>query len=268
MKYLQVFMVALLGVATTTDVQAGLPIGGDEARARGLELPLPFGISWYHMDQEQPFKVNDLQVTAFGSPVPGVMIKDLENSDVSDNLRLDAWLFPFLDVYALLGKTDSKTTGTAVVPAGAFGPGSPAQMIPFAQKYHGDTLGLGITLVYGYQNLFASLDMNHTETDIDISSDDAKATVFNPRVGWNGQRGGFKGSLWLGAMYQDLKQTLEVNTTFNGIPVTAVVEQEAAEPLNYVVGGRWNIDPRFQITLEWGFGEQRDHWLANAGYRF
>lgn len=257
-------VVASAGLVLAGTVQAGLPIGAEQARARGVELPLPFGISLFHMDQEQPLKVNRLEVQAGGSNVPAT-IENLENEDESDNLRFDAWLFPFLDVYALVGKVDSSSKGTAVVPAGAFGPQE--QRIAFQQDYDGDTLGLGMTLAYGHKNLFATLDINYTETDINISSEDATALVINPRVGWAGTQGGFKGAAWLGVMHQDLEQTLEVDTQFGGIPVTATVEEEAEEPLNYIVGGRWQIDRHWHATLELGFGE-REHWMANFGYRF
>ncbi len=259
--------VILAGLLTLTSpgmAFAEWPIGAEAARARGIELPLPFGLSWTHMEQDQPFKVTRLEVSAGGAPVPA-SIEKLTNEDRTDTLRLDAWVFPFLNIYLLAGRSDSESEGTATIPAGLFGPSS--LMVPFKQRYKGDILGLGLTLAAGYRSFFATLDANYTETNIDISEDDAKAIVINPRLGWNGRYHGWQGALWVGAMYQDLQQTLVIETEFMGAPVTAIIEEQAAEPWNTVVGASWNINRRVQLLLEGGFG-QRQQWLASLGYRF
>jgi hypothetical protein len=39
---------------------------------------------------------------------------------------------------------------------------------------------------------------------------DAEAKVISSRIGWNGTMGRFTGVLWVGVMYQDVSQTLDL----------------------------------------------------------
>ncbi len=93
-----------------------LPILGQQARDEGYVLPLPFGVSSVLMVQEQPFEVKSIGV-AFSDNESNVIngivdnIITPENLKVSDqtlNFRFDAWIFPFWNIYGILGKTQGK----------------------------------------------------------------------------------------------------------------------------------------------------------------
>jgi len=43
--------------------------------------------------------------------------------------------------------------------------------------------------------------------------------------------------------------------------------QSTQEPLNYVVGGQWDINRSFSVLAELGFGERKSEML-NLTYRF
>ncbi len=264
MKWMNLMLAASIAALNPGLLHAGWPIGAEAAKARGIELPLAFGLSLQYLDQSQPLTVSRSEFSADGSPFPAT-VDDLENQDRSQTLRLDGWLFPFLNLYLLGGQSQSVSEGTATIPPGVFGP--QAMMVPFRQSYDGDILGLGFTLAAAHQQYFITLDLNYSETDIEISDDDAKATVISPRLGWTGSYRAWHGSLWLGAMYQDLKQTLEVDSDFNGSRVQAVIEQEAEQPWNTILGANWVINPHFWLALEGGFGK-REQWIGSLGYRF
>jgi hypothetical protein len=264
MKSLSFRMIVFLAMSSPLTAFAEIPIGADAAKARGIELPLPFGVTWSHLDQHQSLQVNRLDISSGGLPVPANMER-VRNRDETDTLRVDMWLFPFLDLYAVAGRSRSVARGTATIPAGVFGP-APLD-VPFEQRYKGDILGLGLTLAAGYKSFFATLDANYTETDIDISKEDAKATVITPRLGWTGQCPHWQGALWLGAMYQDLDQTLQVESEFNGAPVSVTIEEEAEEPWNYLVGASWAFKPYLTLIVEGGFGD-REQWMSSLSYRF
>ena len=91
--------------------------------------------------------------------------------------------------------------------------------------------------------------------------------MINQRIGWVGRAGPWQGALWIGGMFQDLKQTLDIQTTFMGIPVNAVIEERAAKPWNFVTGGSWHFNRHLSVAIEAGFGE-REHWMASLGGRF
>ena len=119
------------GVAAATSVpeerwSSFLPLMAEEARKRGYELPLPFGASAIYNYLERDIEVTDLGIGVNGAPVGSVSdYVDLgSTSHVNVALaRFDAWILPFLNVYALLGHIDNQSTTRAVVTVPVPGPG-------------------------------------------------------------------------------------------------------------------------------------------------
>ena len=76
-----------------------LPIWGEEARKRGYELPLPFGISANFYSEKQDFEVQDLKIAfgdgGFRSIGDFIQLGNIDTRQSNYNLRLDAWLLPF-----------------------------------------------------------------------------------------------------------------------------------------------------------------------------
>ena len=255
-----------------------LPIFGKEAREQGYVLPRPFGISLGYMGQEQPFDVGALSVNGIDIKDPGFAeIDEVDNREDTFTLRLDAWIFPFLNVYGILGKTDGRAQGPITLnPEVLFGAvgcrllGIDCEPINtrFKLDYEGDVHGGGITIAGGYQDFFGMVDSNYTETDLDISKSDAEAWVTSARIGWNGKLGSFAGALWLGAMYQDIDQTLDIEIPAGNSRVLRVnIQQSVQEPWSYLIGGRWELGRGFEVLAEFGFAERRSNML-NLTYRF
>jgi hypothetical protein len=137
----------------------------------------------------------------------------------------------------------------------------------FELDYDADVLGFGTTIAGGYKDFFGMLDINTTTANLNISTTDAEATVFSSRIGWNGKLGGFAGVLWVGAMYQDIEQTLHLEVDIGRNAVNVAIEQSVAEPWNYLIGGQWDINRSFAILAEFGLGE-RSSQMLNVTYRF
>lgn len=252
-----------------------LPIWGKQACAQGYVLPRPFGVSLGYMHQDQPFNVGDIFVNGVDVKTPGLaVVNEVQNEESTVTLRFDAWLLPFWNVYAIVGKTDGEAVGPLridlepVFPTLCGLPVSNCQIDrEFKIDYKADVAGLGTTLAGGYKDFFGMMDLNYTEADLDISSTDAEATVFSARVGWNGQLGGFTGVLWVGAMYQDIAQVLELPIAVGDEILNVAIDQSTKEPWNYLVGGQWDINRSFSILAELGFGK-RESQMLNATYRF
>src|SRR6185295_6631762 len=100
---------------------SGLPIWGAEAEARGYQIPLPFGIGITAYSARQPVNIQDLQLGRNGKDPVSVknflQINQVDTSQQNVSAKLDALVFPFLDVYALLGYTQGTTKGKIQVPA-------------------------------------------------------------------------------------------------------------------------------------------------------
>ncbi len=256
-----------------------LPIFGRDARAKGYVLPRPFGISIGYMDQKQPFNVDGLEVEGTDVKGPGLAVVDeVDNHEKTVILRFDAWIFPFLNVYGILGRTDGQAEGPLQVdPSVVLGnacllPGVDCSPIntTFDIEYTGNVGGGGITLAGGYKDFFGMIDTNYTVTDLDISTTDAKAWVTSTRFGWNGKLGFFTGALWIGAMHQDINQTLDLEIPAAGLPkgyLDVSVEQSTQVAWNTLLGGRWEFGKGFEMLAEFGLGKRRSNMLTLT-YRF
>jgi hypothetical protein len=252
-----------------------LPIWGKEACAQGYVLPRPFGVSFGYMHQDQPFDVGDVFINGVDVKTPGVAVVDeVQNEETTFTVRFDAWLLPFWNVYGLLGKTDGEAVGPLDINLNPIFPilcGEVANDClidtTFKIDYEADVIGVGTTIAGGYKDFFGMIDMNYSEADLDISVTDAEATVISARIGWNGKLGGFTGVLWVGAMYQDIAQVLDLEIDVGNDILLVSIDQSTQEPLNYVVGGQWDINRSFSVLAELGFGERKSEML-NLTYRF
>lgn len=283
-----------------------LPIWGKEAREKGYLLPLPFGVSLVGLTQEQPFEVSQIGMEVGGKESDvindfidnTITAKNLKVSDTTLNLRLDAWLFPFWNVYGIVGKTKGKAEleldvdlelPTLLLAAANIGsglnsqrctslnlpfqgpnPGSclvTAEGLPTQLNFHGTVLGYGTTIAGGYGDFFGMFDVNYTEADINIAIEKSKQVVYSARIGWNGSISTFTGQVWLGTMKQDIDQQIAVMAEDGNVAV--LIDQHASAPWNYLIGGQWNITEEWAIIAETNFAfSERQQFMMQVGYRF
>ncbi|AGB80570.1 hypothetical protein D781_0182 [Serratia sp. FGI94] len=218
----------------STSQRHTLPFWGDEARARGYDLPETFGIGINHMNMRQNIEVSSISFSGLGwdtFQMPGNLFNiKAENSrekSKTETMRLDAWVLPFLNVYGIVGHTRGSSHSIVSVDS------DPSQFSGFMEKiiasavhqmnksgqlqnldfnldFKGTTYGAGFTLAGGYESWFATLDTNYTRTDFNILDGQISALTVTPRVGYRFQTPGISGTshlnLWVGSMYQDVQQ--------------------------------------------------------------
>jgi hypothetical protein len=247
-----------------------LPIWGEQAREKGYDLPLPVGVGVSFMNIWQDYDIKDVQFTPLVPlpfPIGGVEVSRAEGDGYSLDGRVDVWLFPFLNVYGVLGYTKGDSGATATIP------GLGNLQFPFVLDYEGVTFGGGATVAYAYKQLFASVDYNYTLTDLDIADSKITAHVVTPRVGWHGDLGGLKGAAWIGTMYQGIAQEFrgQLSVSVPGlpgpIPVRYAVDQEATDPWNLIFGIEWQISPHWDFVVEGGV-LGREQVLTSLTFRF
>ncbi|HCT9107925.1 TPA: hypothetical protein OUB95_001448 [Proteus mirabilis] len=273
-----------------------LPIWGDEARARGYDLPEPFGVSYNYMNLRQDVIVDKIGFSAekaLGQRILSNIIIDVghtRSSNESHMLKLDSWVFPFMNVYGLYGKT--KGSSTAQLNSVGSKTESLVSNVPFDLDYEGKTYGAGFTLAGGYNQFFGTFDLNYTKTNLDILDGDIKALVITPRVGYEfvfqplitGQ-GNTKLQVWTGAMYQDITQRFKGDVSKLSLPneldelmnsplagafmgnIKFDVEQHLAHKWNQTVGARLEVTRNFNIITEVGFNN-RNSFLFSGEFRF
>ena len=165
-----------------------LPIWGDKATRRGYSLPYSAGLSVQYFGQRSDILIDNLQV-GFNSGtmhnLDGIVRFDKVQS-VSNgvSLRPDIWLFPFLNVYAILGVSAASTE----VNYGLWLPdssGGEQQVVSLGTKveFAANTYGFGLTPTLGVGGGWLALDMNFTWTDVPQLAEPANAFVFDPRAG-------------------------------------------------------------------------------------
>ena len=283
-KIKYILMAAAIAVASNTSAQAGslsdsLPLG--KSLAAGHELPLPLGISANVFFMEQDMEAQSIAIDIPPLPLPTGPLQlppglpaesaKLESRATSTTAKIDAWVLPFLNVYGVAGYVDGETTASGFSVGGL--PPELASLLPnsFAIAYSGSSYGVGGTLAAGYNQFFASLDANYTESDLDIGDSTIEAFVISPRIGITGDLGGLSGALYVGAMYQDVDEQQNGTVKFPiagvSVPVGYDVISAAKEEWNYLVGANLKASESWNYGIEVGFSD-RTHVMATLNYRF
>jgi len=259
-----------------------LPIWGVEAEARGHQLPLPFGIGVNYYHEKQPFNINDLEVSIGGRDPVSVkdfaVIDQVDTAQSSVTTRIDAWIFPFLSLYGVVGYTSGEMNGAVGLP-GIPILGIPSQMLPLSIAYEGPTYGGGGTLAGGFKvsewralTAFTVVDANYTITDLDFTDErlftDTKATalVISTRLGLRARISErMHAGIWAGAMYQGVSEFLVGRNADNSFAFLVV--QGPVSPWNAVVGGRLEVGRHLDFMIEGGIGT-RLSILGGLTFRF
>ena len=275
---------ALAGDAATPEPHwSGLPIWGAEAEARGYQIPLPFGIGVTAYSARQPVNIQDLQLGRNGNAPVSVknflQINKVDTSQQNLSAKFDVLVFPFLDVYALVGYTKGTTKGLIQVPGDPILGIIEPRELQLNAAFNGPTYGVGFTLQGGakvsdWRDLTAIVvaDWNRTKTKLSFENEtliaDTKpvATVFSARVGLHGIVGPSMGAaIWIGAMHQSIQQ--EVAGSVANTDLQFVVIQSPQKPWNTLLGGLLEFGKDGYVLLEGGLGARKSI-LAAAVYRF
>ena len=269
--------------ATPAPHWSGLPIWGAEAEARGYQIPRPFGIGVTAYSARQPVNIQDLQLGRNGKDPVSVknflQINQVDTSQQNVSAKLDALVFPFLDVYALLGYTQGTTAGLIQIPDDPILGIIEPRILQLNASFHGPTYGGGLTLQGGakvneWRDLTAIVvaDWNRTQTDLSFKNETLIAhtkpiaTVFSARVGLHGTVEPSNGAaIWIGAMHQEIQQTVAGSVANTELQFAVV--QSPTKPWNTLVGGLFEFGKDGYILLEGGFGARKSI-LAAGVYRF
>jgi hypothetical protein len=233
-----------------------LPIGAGWARARGIELPNPFGAGVFLVTMSRDIEVTDVRVSLRdGEPVSvsDVGTFAVRNHTTLAAAKLDAWIFPILDVYVLGGHAWTDSRLNAVIDVDPIGP-RPPTVVELTQDANvgGPLLGGGATLVAGHGPWFVLADGNYSHSWIEGLEGGLGAWFLSARTGWSGRTGwgGWRG--WVGAAYLRTGRTLTITQETTLGTMTVEVDQQAVNPLTAQVGGSVGIGKRWEVLAEVG----------------
>ncbi|WP_372075397.1 hypothetical protein [Vibrio amylolyticus] len=272
------------------------PLMGDIVRRKGIDLPLPYGVSVAYRSQNMNIPFNDFTID-------GVRLNDLFDPEDSIgtvkaeslNIRGDINILPFWNVFGYIGKinvdakVDAEYTGAAgefirdklnQLPALPGRPGLGDKFcdsetygrlchtsnvgIPLHLEY--DLRGVGTTLSVGYREFFASVTGTVSQTRLKGTTQwgDPIATL-QPMLGY--QLVDYRAQLFVGAEYQGLEPRLDGHVKADDIEF----DYDIGVDLNkwaYVVGFNKQFGRNYNLTYMFNKGETRDSMTLNFGYRF
>jgi hypothetical protein len=236
---------------------SGLPLLGDQARAAGADLPLPFGVALIGTGLTgRKIEVTDIRVGLNGSPSSVSQFVNLGTTSnvVNANLKLDAWLLPFLNLYMLLGYVHNNSTTHALVTVPRPGPlpGTRRVETDLTTELDGFVGGVGATLAGGYRDVFMVVDCNYDQIDMGFN-DTFHALVASARGGWNGRIREVPVQLWVGAGYWDTAATAKGHTNVDGVGrFEFEADQRPEKYWLYDVGGMVSFSKRYPILVDFG----------------
>ena len=273
-----------------------LPFLAQKVIDEGYDLPLPYGVGVTYANVKQDMILGELDVGLDGGAQEPFEFVAFENASAESEtlqLKLDTWLFPFMNVFAMVGKLDGKAPLDVVLDGngmldqiGADCSGLPPSplclllqdrtiVLPIKAPFSGTTYGLGTILAGGWNNWFVTIPFNVTYADMDTTETDGLAYTLTPRVGRVlnlGRNGNL--ALFAGGNYLKAELTV-VGRVFLPVPgddplqVDYTIEQENTDPWNLVVGGNWDINKHWSVSAEYnGFIGSRDAYIGLITRRF
>jgi hypothetical protein len=171
-----------------SDYPYSLPIWGDKATKAGYSLPYSAGLSVQYFGSESSLIIDNLLVGFNNGPMynlDGIVRFDEAIARAQAiTVRPDIWLFPFLNVYGILGKAQASTdVNFGVWVPDSTGVEKEVLKTGTTVDFNTTTFGLGITPTIGVGGGFLALDMNVAWVDVPQLSRPARSFVFGPRFG-------------------------------------------------------------------------------------
>ncbi len=277
-----------------------LPFLAQNAIDLGYDLPKPFGISIIPVAMRQDMSLTGLDISINDRPLTDVDFVDFSTPTSDSNsllIKLDAWLFPFMNIFGSYGLLEVDTTvpvivqGTDLMNAiglGARCDGGALQPEICVRNFNGEatpsfrgnSFTVGGLLATGWEKMFFAMPFSYTWTDIEGKDDRVEATSISPRIGVTGDVGSWGAiSTYIGASYLDstnvVTDTLALDTSGSGVPelgdtttLNYKIDQENKDKWNYLIGFSWNISRTWSAQAEAGFGGSRSNFISSFTYRY
>lgn len=212
-----------------------LPIWGQKVTDRNIQLQLPIGFNVNYVFNQMSLELTEFSMNFYD----GENLDDIVNPETLNftetiatsngvNIRADAWVLPFWNVYGIYAKNSgsTKVSFQPQVIENNLGPNGNLKEIRTLEEaisvpevvFDANSFGIGSTLVYGWDDYFVNMDGNLTWSSSDLLAETVTFFVGSARIG---RRITFKNNMklavYIGAMYRDFVNK-EVNTGSLGVP--------------------------------------------------
>lgn len=285
-----------------------LPFLGQKVVDQGYDLPIPYGFAVSGVNVQQDVVIKNLSVS-FDDPneLTKYDFVSFDNTFTDLNsvqLKADAWLFPFLNVFGLYGKVGGDVTSDITLDGNTLLAqlGSDCNrlippleclllrdkniVLPIRVDVDTTTYGFGAVLAGGWKGFFAVIPVTATYTKAKKSVTDGNTLTITPRIGRNFNLGN-KGNLAFYVGGNRMDSDLDVTGNFDLADLVdltgeelASVEEEPQLPLYYgiqqnnkdkwnaVVGFNWEFSRHISWSVEYnGFIGSREAWISSLSFR-
>ena len=282
-KWLLAFVVIMVPAVSQADALWGNDMAGDAT------LPRTWGIGIDYFEMDQPYGIDSLTlidtitVATPGGPmdvdvdlgallVPDPAILPINNDVRHNDIKVDVWVFPFLNVFGLYGQIDGDTN----IDLRVLGLPLPPATNSLTVEYDGDVFGGGVVLAVGGERWFASVTGTFTDTSLEGDFDSSvEARTIQPRIG---ARFGDHTEFWIGGYIIQAEEKhsgvidldlglLAGQLPIDGQDVVFDVDLSEDKQSNISFGMHTMLSDAWEATVEVGAGD-RSTVLANITYRF
>ncbi|WP_200915870.1 hypothetical protein [Jeongeupia sp. HS-3] len=271
-----------------------LPFFAQRVIDKGYNLPNPYdvGLSYYYSTQNM--LLSNLKVSLNDKPLRTAGFVSFPKSTLenrSEQVQLGAWIFPFLNVYGLVGHIKgggdigiSMSAAEAVQFITGADPCSGRRKPDWCGKtvaatahanYDGYSYGAGFTLAGNIDSVYFALPVTYTVSNVSMSDSNAKSWNIAPRMGVNWQLGDYGTMMtYIGATY--LNTSVTITGTFTAPTAEMIgqdtqlnfsIDEKIANPWNGLAGFHWMVNRNISLLAELGFGA-RQGYILSAFYRF
>lgn len=276
-----------------------LPFLAQKVIDLGFDLPNPYGVALVGARIRQDLVLQDLEISLGGGerePIDWVDFGAPSAEQSTVQAKLDAWVFPFMNVFAIAGKIDGTANLELGVPGdelleffglgGLCNPpiGQPADICrrtlntQARPRYNGTNLGVGMNLAMGWNRFFVTIPMTYVWSDVNLVDTTIEALNISPRLGVTGDVGEMGViAAFVGATYLDAQIDLTGSFSFDtsGVPglgetttLDFKLNQRNKDKWNYLVGANWDVSKRWSVMVEAGVGGSRENLIAGFTYRW
>lgn len=273
-------------IPETSKNPSALPFWNKKQNEEGNFTPKPYGISINSFYYNQDYYGTDLQmvgeVNGNNEPIPVTIIVDSmdQNTSVMEfktNIRPNIWLFPFLNIYGIIGYTAGQVNPNITVTQfhveivnEVDTINLPFDTITFSitekPVFHGPSFGVGATLTLGFSRFFFIADYNFIMSNPLQVDGKLYSHSFMPKIGilFGNKKGQMKSALWLGGLgffndqffsgkvdVRDIDRDLEP-ITGRYIDYRGDVKAYDGQQWNFIFGGSWMFNDYNNLSFEAG----------------
>ncbi len=270
-----------------------MPFMAQKVIDMGYDLPLPYGLKAIYVNVDQAQLLGNLYVGFNESEQQLLDWVAFENArSINDTVQgvFDTWVFPFMNVFGILGKIDGHAPMDVIVEGKGFldqlgidcsKPGNAVACnllqdkeftLPIDATFEGYNYGIGINLAAGWNGYFVTLPISYVYADLDGKDIDGAVISASPRVGKVfslKSKGNL--ALYIGGSYLDSSLTVDGTVYVPGTDISLeyTIDQDNKDKWAAIVGANWDINRRWSLQAEYnGFVGSRETWMASVSWRF